>query len=64
MYTGGRVSLNSQDTRLIQHYELVSVYVDDILLISKNPNEMMARLGKKFRWKLKEGMTSLPRTSS
>jgi len=37
----------------IPYYELLLVYVDDVLLISKNPDEVMEQIGKTFR--LKEG---------
>jgi len=37
----------------IPYYDLLLVYVDDVLLISKNPDEVMEQIGKTFR--LKEG---------
>jgi len=43
-----RMKSHSQDTRLgtqsTTHYEIVSVDVDDILPITKNPNEVMIKL--------------------
>jgi len=37
----------------VPYYELLLVYVDDVLLVSKSPNDVMDKIGKTFR--LKEG---------
>ena len=37
----------------VDYYELLLVYVDDVLVVSKEPNAIMERIGKSFR--LKEG---------
>ena len=61
-----RMKSHSQDTRLgtqsTTHYEIVSVDVDDILPITKNPNEVMIKLWEKTTSGGKKDRTNLRRT--